>query len=270
MLNEFAVNKSDKNSAAYIEELEDTIIDLKFRLKRTTTELQSAGKTHKQIISKLTHNLKNPIGVIYSFSEMILEGDGNCANEKTEKHLNVIKNSAEFAIQLLDNLAKYASLQVTDLSFKFKKINYIDILNSVSDSIHKLALDKNITIKREYCTDELFLDVNEIEISLVISNILKNAIRYSNENSTVTISVIENSGTVQTVISDEGIGISEEDLPFILNEFYVVNTYSEDRQKCIGLGLTIANRIVELHKGKITVSSTIDKGSRFKMMLPKN
>lgn len=264
------MNKSDKNTAAYIEELEDKIMELNFKLKNTSTALSSAGETHRQTIRKLAHNLKNPVGIIYSFSGMILEDSKNYTTEKLEKHLTIINNSAEFSMQLLNKFAKYSSLQSLDLSFNFKKIDYIDLLNNVINQLQDAILEKSITIIKEFDTDEIFLVLDEVEISLAMSNILGNAIRYSNEDATITISVIEKSENVETVISDEGIGISEKDLPFILNEFHVVNTYSKDGQKCIGLGLTIANKIVELHKGKITVSSTVGKGSNFKMILPKN
>ncbi|MBL4939688.1 MAG: sensor histidine kinase, partial [Lutibacter sp.] len=75
--------------------------------------------------------------------------------------------------------------------------------------------------------------------------------------------------TINTCITDEGIGISETDLPNIFKEFYVVNTYSEDKQKCIGLGLTIANVVIQHHNGKITVTSEINKGTNVEMTLPK-
>jgi signal transduction histidine kinase len=74
---------------------------------------------------------------------------------------------------------------------------------------------------------------------------------------------------VETTITDQGIGISEADLPHIFEEFYVVNTYSEDKQKCIGLGLAIAKKIMELHKGNIDVNSIFEKASSFKLILPK-
>ena len=118
--------------------------------------------------------------------------------------------------------------------------------------------------------NDVFLTVDGAEITQALRAILNNAMRYSNDSSTITITVTELKDTVETTITDQGIGISETDLPNIFEEFYVVNTYSADKQKCVGLGLAIARRIVELHNGKISAKSTLEKGSSFKIRFPKN
>ena len=99
--------------------------------------------------------------------------------------------------------------------------------------------------------------------------LIHNALRFSPNNSTIKVEVVENDKHIETIITDEGIGISESDLVNVFNEFYVVNTYSEDKEKCIGLGLSIAEIIVENHKGTITVDSELNKGTCFKLSLPK-
>ena len=107
------------------------------------------------------------------------------------------------------------------------------------------------------------------ELAKAISNVLINAIRYSSENTTIHLNVIEDKNEINVIITDQGIGIEKEHLPFIFNDFFVVNTYSNDTKKCIGLGLPITKRILEIHKGKITVESQIEKGSTFTITLPK-
>ncbi|MDO9276688.1 MAG: hypothetical protein Q7T92_14240, partial [Lutibacter sp.] len=94
--------KSGKNSDKYIQELEEKIIDLSLKLKSKTNEIKAADETTSKILGKLTHNLKNPVGVIFSFSEMMLEDLANYSTEKLEKHLQIIKNSATFSLALLD------------------------------------------------------------------------------------------------------------------------------------------------------------------------
>ena len=100
-------------------------------------------------------------------------------------------------------------------------------------------------------------------------NVLDNAIRYSPENTAIQISVFENKNEINVIIADQGIGIEENHLPFIFNDFFVVNTYSNDTKKCIGLGLPITKRILAMHNGTITTESQIGKGSIFTITLPK-
>jgi signal transduction histidine kinase len=141
----------------------------------------------------------------------------------------------------------------------------------VSDILTEFKLkasEKNIDVAIKLPEKDLFLMLNKDEISQALNAVLNNALRYSNENSTVTVTVSEQKNGIETTISDQGIGISETDLAHIFEEFYVVNTYSEDKQKCVGLGLAIAKKIAELHKGEISAKSTLEKGSSFKIMLP--
>lgn len=260
------VNKSDE---AYINELEDKIVDLSLRLKSTTNKLSSVSENHKNMIGKLAHNLKNPVGVIFSFSDMILEDLEEYTTEKLQKHLQIINKSANFSIQLLGMVAKYSQLQSLDFKYAFKPTNYINLVTSVLNEFTDLASKKNCTIATNIPSSTINLTIDESEISLAIRNIISNALRYSKNNSTITITVKELENTIETTITDEGIGISEEHLPQIFNDFFVVNTYSENKQKCIGLGLSIAQIIVKHHKGEILAESNLDGGSTFKVILPK-
>jgi len=262
--------KIKRNSEEYISELEDKIVTLSLKLRNKTNELNSVNEVNKKTIGKLVHNLKNPIGVVYSFSDMIIEDVEDYTTEKLEKHLQVIKNSAEFSLQFLNSIAKYSQLQSPDLKYDLKTLNYINIVTNVIAEFNSIAEEKNIRIETDLPESLPFLQVDEAEISLAIKNIINNAFRYSNEKSTIKITIKENLNTVETIINDEGIGISEENLPYISTNFFVVNTYSEDKQKCIGLGLSIANKIVEHHKGKILITSVLHKGSSIKILLPKN
>ena len=260
--------KKEKNSDKYIPELEEKIIDLSLKLKSKSNELNAAIETNSKILGKLTHNLKNPVGVIFSFSEMILEDLEDYSAEKLGKHMQIIKNSATFSLAFLDTISKYTRVNSPNYSLKTERINFSELVNSVINDFKVKAFEKNIGLKMNFPSKEIFLTLDRDEITQALSAILNNALRYSNENSTVNVSVEETKNTVETTITDQGIGISDTDLPHIFEEFYVVNTYSDDKQKCIGLGLAIAKKIIEKHNGKISAYSILEKESRFKITLP--
>ena len=261
--------KKEENSEKYIPALEEKIIDLSLKLKSKSNELNTVVETNSKILGKLTHNLKNPVGVIFSFSEMMLEDLEDYSMEKLQKHIQIIKNSARFSLAFLDTISKYTRVQSPNFIIKTEQLNYIELLKSLITEFNGIASEKNIGLDVEVPSNDIFLTLDRNEISQALSAVLNNAMRYTNENSTIKITVEELKNTVETTITDQGIGISEADLSHIFEEFYVVNTYSEDKQKCIGLGLAIAKKIVELHKGKIEVNSIFEKGSSFKIILPK-
>ena len=263
------MEKSKSELVTYINELEEKIIDISLQLNNKTKELNLINESNRKSTGKLIHNLKNPIGVVFSFSDMILEDIEDYSTDKLEKHLQIIKKSANFSIQLLNSVAKYIQLKSHDYAYTFKSVDYTQLVNGVIREFDSIIVEKNIKIEQNLPKTPIILKLDESEISLVLRNIINNAFRYSNENTTIKITIRENLNTVETTITDEGIGISEENMPFIFNDFFVVNTYSEDKQKCIGLGLLIANKIVKEHKGKISATSIINKGTSFKIIFPK-
>ena len=263
------MKEKSKNTDAYIDQLEEKIVGLSLQLKSKTNELSLVQESNQKSMGKLVHNLKNPVGVIFSFSDMILEGIDDYTSEKLEKHIQIIKKSADFSIQLLNQIAKYTQLDATDFNFTFEPLNYIEILMNISKEFKNIASEKNIIIEKEFPKTPIILTVDKEEISVAIRNILNNALRFSNKNTTITIKVKETLIAIETTITDEGIGISEDDLHAIFNNFHVVNTYSEDKQKCIGLGLSIAKKIVVSHNGKVSATSILNKGTSITITLPK-
>jgi len=260
------IEKSDK----YIEDLEEKIIDLSLQLKSKSNELNTIVETNRKTIGKLVHNLKNPVGVVFSFSDMILGSIEDYSSDKLSNHVEIIKNSADFSIKMLNTIAVYSQVNKPNREVNLKSINYLEIINNLINEFEPISRERNIIIEKDFPENEVTLIIDESELAIALRNILNNAFRYSSNNTTIKISIKDTLDSIETIISDEGIGISEENLPHIFDEFFVVNTYSNDKQKCIGLGLTISKKIIQYFKGDITVLSTIEKGSSFCVRLPKN
>jgi signal transduction histidine kinase len=259
-----------KKSKKYIEELEDKIIELTFKLKDKRNEVNSVIQSQEKRMRKLTHNLKNPIGVIYSFSDMILEDVETYDTHKLEKHMTFIKNAADFSLHFLNQTSTFSRLVCQKASFLFVKLNIVALLNHVVNEFEQIAFKKNITIKRNFHVEESILLIDKVQLTLALSNIISNAIRFSSKNTTIVISIVESLDSVEIVISDEGIGVETDDLISIFQEYFVVNTYSKDKKKCVGLGLSIAEKIIQQHHGLISIQSALDKGSSVKIIFPKD
>ena len=258
----------EKARERYISELEEKIVDLTFKLKSAKNELNESSESNLKVISKLAHNLKNPIGLIVSFSEIISEDIESGSTEKLSKYMEIIQNSAKFSLEIINSSAKITQLK-SGKKFNFSLKNYIEVIEKVISKYRAEALKKHIEIKKIIPEKAISVLIEEEEMMRALGNVIDNAIRFSDENSTITITVSENKNTLETTIADEGLGISEENLSKVFYEFFVVNTYSANKQKCVGLGLSIANEIVKSHHGEISVLSTLEKGSEFKITLPK-
>ena len=263
------LKKDPKIVNNYTDNLEEKIVELSLRLKGKNKELEDAIELNNLTFKKLIHNLKNPVGVAFSFSEMILEGLPNYTPDKLERHIEIIKNSSEFSLNLLNSFAEFHRYQSTDLKLYFATQNFSKVLLEILENFKKKANEKGISIQTHLPKNDIEYNFDKTELTKAISNVLDNAIRYSPENTAIQISVFENKNEINVIIADQGIGIEENHLPFIFNDFFVVNTYSNDTKKCIGLGLPITKRILAMHNGTITTESQIGKGSIFTITLPK-
>lgn len=259
------MNKTPKDLETYISELEDKIIDLSLKLKAQSTLLEATETKNNTLIANLTHNLKNPIGIAYSFSDMILENTKSYTPDKLEKHVNIIRESSQYAINLLNNFVTYHQINSSKCVYNFELKDYTELLKNI---VTKFTQNKVKITFINLFENPILLNIDVEKITLVLKQILQNAIRFSGENSEIIVSLKASDSFIETTVTDFGIGISEEDLANVFKDFFVVNTYDQEKQKCIGLGLSTAQNIINKHGGTIAIKSTITKGSRVKIILP--
>ncbi len=265
-----SVKKNQTITAEYVDELEDKIVDLSIKLKNKEKVISDIQLANKKRIGQISHNLKNPVGVIYSFSEMMLDNKGNFDSEKVKKYLQIIKNSASFSIELLNDIVEITRLNDVDLKFNFTKEDCNKLLYDIVESLQDNAKSKGVFIKINKQPETFEALVDKDEFTLALTKVIENAIRFSAEKGEIVIDVEENLQNFEIKVTDTGLGISKDDLPKIFDEFYVVNTYDAEGEKCIGLGLSMVKKIIDEHNGKILVKSTENVGSEFCVIIPKN
>jgi len=261
------LKKKIETSESYIEQLEDKIVQLSMKHKNLSSNFNQYEKENKLLLGKLTHNLKNHIGVIYSFSEMMLENIENYNPEKLIKYSNVIYNSAEYSLDLLSAFAKAVSLKSDDFKLTVKYQSFHEFINDIVTDVKKKHTDYNILLNTN-APISLKLNFDYFELKIAIENIINNAIRYSTSDTNINILVSTNEQELILSIGDGGIGIEPQYISKVFDEFFVVNTYDVHQKKCLGLGLTIAKKIISLHKGSIKIKSESNKGAIVLIKLP--
>jgi signal transduction histidine kinase len=144
------------------------------------------------------------------------------------------------------------------------------LIQQVIDTLQELAVQRNIAISSEAPGKEISVEGDSEKISVALSNLVKNALIFTNEGGKVKVKWEEVPGYVKISILDNGIGIPKEELPKIFQRFYQVEKHLTRKHGGMGLGLAIAKEMVELHGGRISVESVEGKGSRFMVFLPLN
>ena len=219
-----------------------------------TAQLKEANRQKEDIISAISHEFKNPIAVINGYSQTLLE-DEDLNKNIQKKFLTKIYNNGIKLNELIDTLRLSIKLDSGQQSMNFVEVNLYEL---VVDAVDTVKINhQNREIKVSGIKDKV-LKVDKALIGVLISNLLENALKYSEDDVEVQID------NASISVIDSGIGISKKDLANITNKFYRVhkNTWNNS----LGLGLFLVNNIATLHHFKLNIESIEKEGSTFKII----
>lgn len=252
----FSDRSYEQTSTKEISQLTDTINDL-------ASTLETQEKLRKRMTGDVAHELRTPVATLQSHLEAMLDGIWEPSSDRlTSCHEETMRINR--MIGGLEELARYES---DNLLLNKEEFCICELLKRILHNFENEFLQKNIKIQIQCEHKKLFGDRDKI--SQVLVNLISNALKYSDNGSQVAVTVAEDKGNTRITVSDTGIGISEEDLPYVFERFYRADKSRNRMTGGSGIGLTIAKAIIDAHKGKITVKSIINKGTTFTITLPK-
>jgi len=218
-------------------------------------------------ISILAHDLRSPFNALLGLSELLSENIRQYDIDEIENLVNYIKNSAQNTYILLEDILMWVRAQTGKIPFEPKKLSFADICKDILEILKPNANAKNITIN--YSTpNEINVFADKDMLKTVLRNLISNAIKFTNKNGAININSEENSGNVTISVSDNGIGITPDNLIKLFDISHVLTTKGTAEETGTGLGLLLCKEFVEKHGGKIWVESEVGKGSDFKFTLP--
>ncbi|MDK0629138.1 sensor histidine kinase [Clostridium perfringens] len=239
------------------------INDLINSINNLSQSIKEQENIRKRLTGDISHELKTPLTNIQSHLEAMIDGIW----EPTEERLLSVKEEAERLSSLVSDMQKLNKYDESSIKLKKDNVNISYIICFVIFQFSNLAKSKNIKIEYEKKNINLYCDKDKITQALV--NILSNAIRYSNEGSTIFIEEKLKDNKVIISIEDQGIGISEEDLKYVFERFYRADKSRTRATGGTGIGLTIVKSIVSSHGGEVKLESKLGEGSKFTIILPK-
>lgn len=245
-----------------ISNLKNDLYKMTIKLKEQNDISLNDKKRLRETLSDISHQLKTPLTSMYVINELLYE---ELEENKKNELLNRNQNSLERIEWLVTSLLKISRLDSGMEVLKQENIKIIDLINKSLDQI-KIPLElKNINVLVN-CKEDIKYKLDLAWTSEALINILKNAYEHTKKDGEIIINVIENPIYVEIIITDNGCGISKEDLPHIFERFYK----GKSNKESIGIGLNMALKIVNLQKGDITVTSKVNEGTAFKIRFYKN
>jgi signal transduction histidine kinase len=237
-------------------------------LDEKNKNLEIINKQKNELVGIAAHDLRNPLSVINSFSEIMLETIEDQSTENMKEMLQILHKTSHFTLQLLNDLLDFSKIESGTLELKKVKLNYVDFLKANILQNEFFAVQKNMKIILEPSVSDIPLSFDERRIDQVMNNLLSNAIKYSFPGNDIKVKVFLENTSVATSIEDSGQGIPEKDLPYIFHPFRQVSVKPTNNEKSTGLGLAIVKKIIDFHEGKIIVDSKPGQGSKFTFYLP--
>jgi len=228
--------------------------------------LSQVEELKTNFISMMSHDLKTPIARIQGMTEVLAKDNVALSPQQTEA-VDTIRSSAGDLLGFVNSILNYARLESQGVTLQLKACDLNGLLQDVVQRHQFLADRKHMQIQTEF--EPLFsISVDPELLKQVFSNLLENAIKYSPEHSQVKIRSSESGDSIKIEFSDQGPGISEDEMPNIFMKFFRSKNAKSSPIKGSGLGLYLAKYFTELHKGHIFVTSTPGKGSTFTVQLP--
>ncbi|GIP31052.1 cell wall metabolism sensor histidine kinase WalK [Paenibacillus sp. J2TS4] len=227
-------------------------------------ELKKQDDWRQHLMEDLTHELRTPLTSMLSQIEAIQDG----IYEPDEERMSEIYEELERLSRLINDMERLSEAESAKFNLNIKRTDMVKLGRRVYENFQPLARNKSIRLTFEGSTVPCFCEVDRDKTIQIISNIVSNANKYNRPGGTVHLSVSCGPDHTYIVCRDTGIGIEEEDLPYIFNRLYRADKSRSRFNSGVGLGLSIVQALVEAHHGEVEAESEYGKGSVFTVRIP--
>jgi len=244
---------------------EDELAELGKAIQTLARDLEYLKKERKEFLASISHELRTPLTYIKGYADIAKRP--NIGEEEREKYLSIIYEEAEHMQKLVKDLFELAKMDQHSFQIHKEPTNLCAFLRKVYEKMHPAFQAKNMSLVY-HCEGNITVHIDQKRFEQVMMNLLDNALKYSDQGSTVSIDVRAEKKNVVIIVSDEGTGIPEEDLPHIFERLYRVDKSRSRASGGTGLGLAIVKEIIEAHGGSIYADSIYGKGTKMIITLP--
>jgi signal transduction histidine kinase len=234
------------------------------KARRSQDQMVQLDRMKSGFIAIASHELRTPLGLILGHATFLRE----VVSPESRPQMDIIVRNGLRLKEIIDDLAKMDNAQRGVATLRAHTLSIKRIAEEVTDSFYQEAKQKGLSLHCETPTDELLVEGDSSKIAIALSNIVENAISFTNPGGHILIVAESIPECVKISVVDDGIGIPPKDLPHIFERFYQVESHLTRKHNGMGLGLSVSKVMVEMHGGRIWVDSNEGKGSKFTFLLP--
>jgi signal transduction histidine kinase len=250
------------------QELEARVRERTIELEQALNRLAELNQLKSNFIANISHELRTPLTHIRGYLELLIDDGLGPLNTDQADALSVMLRSEDRLERLIENLIQFSLFAKGELTLDLKPVNIQEIFDEVKAKYNTKCENKNISLKFNTSKETLAINADSQKISWVLSQFLDNAIKFTEPGGQIQLGTRLDGKTVNIYVFDTGIGISQDKINEIFEPFHQLDSSSTRRYEGTGLGLAMAQQIIDAHGSNISVRSKIGEGSYFEFTLP--
>lgn len=249
-------------------EFADSFNEMADKIVRNIDEIKTMDNLRRELVANVSHDLRTPLATIQGYIETIMIKSDNLSDEDKRKYLQTIFTGTERLKKLVDEMFELSKLEARETVPKPELFSIAELVQDVQQKNLIIAETKKINLLLEFNHDLplVYADIGMIE--RVLQNLLDNALKFTEEGGKISISLAHQNGNILVTVSDTGVGIKQEALPFIFDRYQQADRTKINENEGLGLGLAIVKKMLEVHHISISVRSSVGKGTSFSFNIP--
>ena len=245
---------------------DDEFGELSRNINRMADSLENLEKMRSTFVSDVSHELRTPMTTISGFVEGIL--DGTIDEGEKDRYLEIVLSESKRLSRLVTDLLNLTRMQNSEVLLNYSDFDITDLTFRALLNFEKQISDGNFEIETDVPDEKLMVHADKDAITQVLTNLIGNAVKFTDLNGKISISIKRNNSNTLIEIKNSGKGIEKKKLQYIWERFYKTDESRNSEKSGFGLGLSIVRDLVEKHQGKITVQSAVGVGSVFTLYFP--
>jgi signal transduction histidine kinase len=237
-------------------------------LDEKTRQLEVASQHKSEFLANMSHELRTPLNAVIGFSDVLLERMFGELNERQDEYLHDIRDSGRHLLELINEILDLSKVEAGRMELELGPVSLPEVLRHALAMVRERAEQHRLTLELEVDDALPAVQADELKLKQVVLNLVTNAVKFTPDGGVIAMTAQLAGDEVRVTVRDTGIGIPEQDQDRIFEAFQRGGGRSHTSTEGTGLGLTLSKRIVELHGGRLWLTSRVGVGSTFEFAIP--
>ena len=238
-------------------------------LSLANRRLEEMNRLKSEFLANMSHELRTPLNAILGFTDLMIDGQCGELTEQQSTYLQTVYTSGQHLLNLINSILDLSKIEAGKMEVFPEEFYVQDVVEFALSLVESQAAKKQINLHKAIAAEVKTVVADQTKVQQILQNLLTNAVKFTPENGRIGIVVTQDNNGVLFAVSDTGVGISKEDQQKIFSAFTQVDATYTRTFEGTGLGLSLVDHYVRMHRGKVWVESEMGKGSTFYVRLPR-